>query len=122
MKNDSGTILQRQIQLALGAEPDLLLAKNSTGLAEYTDPRSGKTFRVPYGVGGSDGRGGPDLLGILAPHGRLIGFECKAGSGTPSDSQLACHALWRQFGVVVDVVRSVDDARALLERARRGDA
>lgn len=117
-KKNTGTPLQREVQAAIGAEPDLLLLTNPTGLAEYFDARTGKSWKVPYGVGGADGTGGPDLIGILLPWGRIVGFECKSGKGVATDAQKACHALWRRFGAIVGVVRSAQDARDLLAYAR----
>src|SRR5262249_18565243 len=52
--------VQRDIELAIGAELDLLLMKNSCGVASYVTDE-GKTFKVPYGLG----NGSPDLVGIL---------------------------------------------------------
>lgn len=106
--------IQSEIMAALGAEPDLLLLRNSTGLAKYTDERTGKTFHVRTGLG----VGSPDLVGILAPSGRWVCLEVKAAEGDVQPEQRKCHAIWRGFGAFVAVVRSVEEARAALAEAR----
>lgn len=115
--------VQRDIELALGAEPDLLLLKNSVGQARFVDAE-GKEFFVPYGLG----KGSPDLVGLLrisvvAPVDRLVSIwfclEVKAEGGVLSPDQEKTHAIWRRFGAFVDTVRSVGEARAALDRARR---
>ena len=45
------TKIQNGIELAFGAEQDVLVLRNSCGHAEYTSKRTGKTFHVPYGLG-----------------------------------------------------------------------
>jgi hypothetical protein len=66
---------------------------------------------VPYGW---PTKGGPDILAVVAPLGRLVALECKTGDAVATKEQRACHAALRAVGVVVHVVRSVDDARAAL--------
>jgi hypothetical protein len=105
--------LQRQIEAAIGAEPDLLLMKNSVGKARYTT-KEGKVFHVPYGLG----TGSPDLVGILGPTGCFFCLEVKCPGEQPTAEQLKMHALWRRFGAYVEVVTSVDEAKAALREAR----
>jgi hypothetical protein len=109
--------VQRQIEEAIGSEPDLLLLRNSVGQAEYTDEQSGRTYFVPYGLG----KGSPDLVGLLRVGNRAMWFclEVKPSEGELEDAQKRCHAIWRRFGGFVETVRSADDARAALDRARR---
>lgn len=120
--------IQRDIEEALGAEPDLLLLRNSVGQAQYFDD-DGKAFYVPYGLG----NGSPDLVGLLRVRvladaegyqdGRDVGIwfclEVKPPEGELEDDQKKCHAIWRRFGAFVETVRSVQDAKRALERARR---
>lgn len=121
--------LQRQIEAALGAEPDLLLLRNSCGEAEYVNESTGKSWHVPYGLG----VGSPDLVGILRVRTRsddpldpprTVGtwfcLEVKTDKGVVSEEQTKCHHVWRNFGAFVAVVRSVEDARAALTAARKG--
>lgn len=129
--------IQRNIEADLGAEPDLLLLRNSVGKATFTDEEKGEQFHVPYGLG----VGSPDLVGILrltikgrvcVSGGKIVGhtkdhlalgvwfcLEVKAGDEDATDEQKKVHAIWRRFGALVFVVHSVAEARAALEEARR---
>jgi hypothetical protein len=110
---------QREIEAEIGAEPDLLLMKNSNGVAKYFDD-NGKQFVVPYGLG----NGSPDLVGSLrvVVAGVVVGIwfclEVKADGGELEPDQEKCHATWREFGAIIETVRSASEARAALERAR----
>lgn len=105
----------RDIREALGLEPDLVLWRNSTGTTmEY---RGG----VPRGVAFGLGKGGADLVGILGPHGRFVGIEVKGECGRLSADQINWASIVRKLGGFAAVVRSVDEARAALERARKGE-
>lgn len=105
--------IQRQIEAEIGAEPDLLLLKNSNGVARYTTD-DGKSFTVPYGLG----TGSPDLVGILAPLGRWFCLEIKCPSEEPRPTQVQCHAVWRNFGAFIRTVTTPKEARAALDEAR----
>ena len=107
--------IQREIELALGAEPDLLLMRNSVGRATFVKADA-SVAHVPYGLG----VGSPDLVVIL--DGRWFALEVKAKEGELSAEQVKVHGIWRRFGALVFVVRSVADARAALEQARKGKA
>lgn len=109
------SILQRNIEIAIGSEPDFLMLRNSVGSAKYVQETTGKTFHVPYGLG----VGSPDLVGILAPWGVFIGLEVKDPNGVVEPHQTTSHELWRRFGALVYVVRSVEDARQALVQARQ---
>lgn len=113
------TALVRSILAAIGAEPDVLVSMNESGRARYMG-RDGSEWFVPYGYPTAEG--GPDLLILLAPRGRLVGLEVKTGSGVTTSAQRAAHEAMRRFGALVYVVRSVDDARRALEDARRRSA
>lgn len=110
------TGIQRQIEAAIGALPDLLVLRNSVGAAKYVDERSGKEWTVPYGLGA----GSPDLVGILAPTGRWVCLEVKVPGEKPRANQRECHALWRKFGAFIATVTSSKEAIAAVERARKG--
>jgi len=113
------TRLQNEIEAAIGAAPDLLLLRNSVGRARHVREDDGTIFFVPYGLG----VGSPDLVGMLrAPDGRAVWFclEVKTADGRVDAEQERCHRVWRDSGAIVEVVRSVDEARAALQRAREG--
>lgn len=109
--------IQREIEEALGAEPDLLLLRNSVGQAQFTDEESGRAYYVPFGLG----NGSPDLVGLLRVGAVATWFclEVKPPEGSLEDEQKKCHSIWARLGAFIETVRSADEARAALERARR---
>lgn len=106
--------LVRDVLEAIGSLPGVIAAPNPCGVAHYVS-RSGRAFRVTYGFPG--GSGGPDVLAVVAPQGRLIGLEAKTGNARTTADQRRCHAALRAVGVEVRVVRSVDEARAAIVAA-----
>jgi len=104
-------VLQNQIRLALGREPDLALWRNETGVAVH----NGRRVRYGLCVGSAD------LIGILAPAGRFFALEIKTATGRVSPDQVRFLNLVRNRGGFAAVVRSVDEARDALERARMGE-
>ncbi len=111
------TRIQNAIEAAFGAEPDLLILRNSIGKAKYAKPDGGHYF-VPYGLG----TGSPDLVCMLRAPGRLMAFwlcwEVKVPGEEAEPEQAKCHAQWRAMGALVFVVHSVAEARASLAAAR----
>jgi hypothetical protein len=101
--------LLRRILEALREEPDVLVWRNTTGVAEH-DGR-----RVTYGLA----LGSSDLIGLLGPHGRFVALEVKTPDGRVTEHQARFLARVRQHGGIAAVVRSVDDARATIARARK---
>jgi hypothetical protein len=63
--------------------------------------------------------GAPDILGIVRG-GRLVAIEAKSASGRVSPAQRTWHEEAASLGAVVGVVRSVDEALALVEGALAG--
>lgn len=102
--------IQRDILLAIGALPGVLVLRNSVGHAIHTDEK-GITRRVGYGLG----VGSPDLVCIVAPHGRVLGLEIKVPGEKPTALQVECHRQWRAFGAVVVVVTSAAEALAAVK-------
>lgn len=102
------TEIQQQIRLALGREPDLVLWRNNTGVAKH----DGRKVRYGLALGSSD------LVGILA--GRFVALEVKRPKGRASDEQKLFVELVRAKGGFAAFVRSVDEARAAIQRAREG--
>ena len=109
--------MQREVELAIGAEPDVLLLRNQVGLTRELDD-DGKERFMRYGLG----KGSPDLVAILAPRGRWLALECKRPGENPTPEQRRVHALWRRFGAFVATVHSPEEARAALEQARKEQA
>lgn len=104
--------IQQSIRIALGNEPDLVLWRNSAGVA--THDSTGRSQRFGLCVGASD------LIGV-GPFGRLFALEVKSATGRLSDAQQRFLALVRSKGGFACVVRSVEESRAALIRARHGE-
>lgn len=103
--------LVKAICAELGHKPDLRIAPMSPG-GEPT--RSGKPARCgPPGLA--------DLCGCLAPTGRVFMLEIKTGNAVQSRVQVAMMRVVRGLGGFYAVVRSVDDAEAAYQRAKRGE-
>lgn len=110
-------VVQREVTIAIGAEPDVLLMRNQVGSVERFDERTNTTRVERYGLG----VGSADLVAILAPSGRWFCLEIKSATGRVDPDQVKWHSRARRFGAFVAVVRSAEEARAALERARRGE-
>ncbi len=103
------------VRLALGREADVVLWRNTGGYTEEWSP-NGTTRGIRYGLT----TGAADLVGVLAPSGRWFALEVKSAKGQLTPEQTLWLALVRRMGGFAGVVRSVDDARAALVRARAG--
>jgi len=101
--------IQDAIRVALSSEPDLVLWRNNVGVAEHQ-----RGARVRYGLA----PGTADLVGCLG--GRFVALEVKTATGRLSPEQRSWALVVRRFGGFVAVVRSVDEARAAIARAREG--
>jgi len=107
--------LVADVRQALGREPDLTLWRNNTG-GVMAPGRGSRERLVRYGLC----RGSADLVGILAPAGRLVALECKTMTGRTTPEQDLFLDLVRSRGGFAAVVRSVEDARQAIARARGG--
>ena len=111
--------IQADIEADLGAERDLLLLRNGVGKATFVNGEAAE-FHVPFGLG----VGSPDLVALLLvpaarPFSAWFCLEVKADEGEVDPEQEKCHRIWRRFGALIYVVRSVAEARAALREARR---
>lgn len=122
--------VQHAIREALGLEADLVLWRNAVSGVETWDPSTGRSRVHHAGLP----VGSADLVGILrvvayAPGahdtwsyvGRFIALEVKRPGEKPRAEQVQWLDLVRRFGGFAAVVSSVEEARAALVRARRGD-
>ena len=109
------SIIVADIRKDLGMEDDLVLWRLGQGVGE----RGGRFFRGGMIPGASD------LIGILTVDGRgiFVAFEVKrAKGGVLSGRQKLFLSLVRKMGGFAAAVRSVEEARAALERARAGES
>jgi VRR-NUC domain len=100
---------------ALRREPDLLIYRQNVGAVKMPMGDGRERF-VRFGLT----KGASDLLGVLAPDGRIVAIELKSARGRTTPEQDAFLSGIRAFGGFACVVRSADEARAAIERARKG--
>lgn len=111
------SIIQHAIRLYLGQQPGVVIWRNQTGQAEYYN-KDGKPRYVPFGLC----EGSADLIGILAPTGRILAFEIKTAKGRAAEKQQLFLELVRKRGGFACIARSVEEAAAALNRARLGES
>lgn len=120
MSGPSESQIQADIRLALGLEPGLVLWRNSVGVTRSWDATTGAERVVHAGLP----VGSADLVGILtltSGVGRFLALEVKSARGRLRPEQVTWLELVRRMGGFAAVVRSVDEARAAVWRARRGE-
>lgn len=107
--------IQNAIRLALGRLDYVVMWRNNVGMLEAEGGH-----RVRYGLA----PGSSDLVGIVRMHdglGRFFALEVKTPIGRVHDDQERWLRLVRAKGGYGAIVRSVEDALAAVEAARRGD-
>ena len=106
--------LVRSIRLAVGQQAGIVIWRNSTGIAVFRS--SGyREQTVRYGLC----PGSADIIGLVAPHGRFLALEVKTPKGRLTKEQQCFLDLINRLGGVGRMVRSVNEAMAVLEEARR---
>lgn len=113
-------VIRNQIMNELGKDPTLWVLSNPSGVAEYTDISTGKSYKVSYGLGGIDG--GPDLIVIVHwRHSRMIygntslGIEVKRPGEEPRDNQKKWRRAAAMRGMRVEPCDSVEKALKLVQ-------
>lgn len=101
----------KSIMVAIGNEPDFRVWRNSTGALPDVTGRLVKFGLAP---------GSADLIGILAPWGRLVALEVKTHrrGSKQSEDQRNWERVIREMGGVYEVVRSASEALEVLRVAR----
>lgn len=89
-----------------GSHPRLRIARVNTGAAKI------KGRMVRFGVPGT-----ADIVGLIAPHGRMLMIECKTAIGRQSKAQEVMQRVVTQFGGLYILARSVDDVTQALAEA-----
>ena len=113
-------ILRRQVLLALGSMPDVLVMVNEANAVTkmallVKDKKAAAQAVLPeerFGLG----RGSTDL--VVGVRGRVLFRELKTEDGRLSPEQIEWHAQARLRGLDVDVWRSVAEAVAAVEEVR----
>ena len=112
MRERPEALIQHQILEAYGAHPRLRIARINVGVGWFAKGKPARksdpgAYPVKFGV-----KGTADIMGILAPTGRVIAFEVKADQGTQRPEQIAMQRMITKFGGAYYVVRSLADADA----------
>lgn len=97
---------------AYGAHPRLRIARVNVGVGWFAHGKPARksdpgAYPVKFGV-----KGTADIVGILAPSGRMLMIEVKADQGTQRPEQVAMQRMITLFGGVYMVVRSLAEADA----------
>lgn len=103
--------LVNQILLAIGAHPRVRVWRIEA-----------KQARTPYGTPFmAVPEGTPDIEGVISPSGRLLAIEVKTGRAVASEQQRRRLTMYRAFGAVAGIARSVDSVVSAVEAALRGE-
>jgi hypothetical protein len=111
--------IQDEVRRALGTDPRVWLIRNNVGAHAETGA-DGSTRWAKYGLGD----GSADLVGIVTMPdglGRFIALEVKSEAGRLTEAQARWLDIVRRRGGFGAVVRGMDDARAAVDRALRGE-
>lgn len=117
--------LERDVLAAVGrlqrtTHPTLVVYRNEVGsgftgdIARIVCPACRALIarhRIVYGLG----TGSPDLVGVV--EGRAFGIELKSATGRVRPEQERWHEAARSRGVLVRVVRTVEEALGAIEEA-----
>jgi len=122
-------VLIKQILAKHGAHPDLRLFRNETALTwagKMVPAEQARRWGVPPGIvclrhatrlQAGLCKGSADLIGI-GPGGLFWGIEVKTPGVRVADDQDRFLGVIRQLGGIGEVIRTVDEVGALLEKAR----
>lgn len=86
----------------------VVLWRNNTGMVKYED-KYGKKRGVRYGAVGSS-----DFIGCIAPSGRLLCIEAKAGKGKMTENQKAFRDRIESVGGLYILAYSAEDVDKVL--------
>lgn len=102
--------LQALVMLELNKLPGVVVWRNTVGTGRTTHGAW-----VTFGLA----PGSSDLIGLVAPHGRFLALEIKSARGYVRPEQRLFCDLVRSVGGVAAVVRTLDDAFAAVDAARK---
>lgn len=121
-------VIQSEIRLAIGRDPDVVLWRNSAGTAEHFDAKSGRVRKQTFGLT----IGASDLIGLVRVPvivvgraerpavARFLALEVKRPGKNPTEEQELFLALVNEKGGVAAVVRSAGEALEVIAKAKAG--
>lgn len=108
--SESATL--RAIHAALGARPGVRLWRANVGVAvpmSLLCPECRRKPPIRFGLPGM-----ADLLGVVAPSGRLLSIEVKSETGKERPEQARWREMVLRHGGIAGLARSVAEAEALI--------
>lgn len=104
------SVILSKIKLAVGTVGGVKVMRNQVGAAKM------KGFWVSFGLE----KGSSDLVAIVAPYGRWLCLEIKRPKGSRfEEGQREWLAEMERYGAVAGAVSTVEEALALVVKARR---
>lgn len=102
----------RDVLKAWGAHPRLRIVRVNVGVGWFAKGKPARkkdpgAYPVHFGVPGT-----ADIVGLIAPTGRMVQIECKSAVGVQSDEQKTMQKVVEQFGGLYLLARSVADVDA----------
>jgi hypothetical protein len=97
--------IQHQILTAWGSHPRVRIARINTGKAYPPHSKQLVTFGVP-GTG--------DIVGLLAPSGRMLMIECKSATGTQRKAQQVMERVVTSMGGLYILARDLETVDRVL--------
>lgn len=96
-------------------ENEIRLALSGAGVLAHKNNVDNRSLHTGLGIGC------PDIVCVVSPSGRALYIEVKSlrRGSKPSENQLRFMEQVRKHGGVAGVARSVEEAMALVEEARR---
>lgn len=107
------SVVQREIQLALGSRPDTRVFRVNSGKWFHVDRPCPACREHGRWITGAPA-GTADLLGVHGPAGRFLAVEVKSDSGVQSDQQKRFQEAVEVRGGLYVVARSASEAEAAL--------
>lgn len=108
--SDSEKSIQNQILVGMSALPDVLVWRQNVGMGTMTNA-DGATHKMSFGVPGM-----ADIGGICC--GIALQLEVKNATGKQTAKQRKWQKAVELAGGIYSVVRSLDEALAIIEEAR----
>lgn len=100
------------IRLAWGNHPRIRFARCNTGVGWFAKGKPCRKTDSGARMVRFNPKGTADLVGLIAPSGRLLMIECKSEAGTQRDEQKTMQRVVTEFGGLYVLARSVEDVDA----------
>lgn len=106
--------IQHEILLAWGAHPRLRFSRINTGVAWFANGQPARKTDPGARPVRFNPKGTADIVGLIAPAGRLLMIECKTATGRQSPEQKTMQHVITKHGGLYILARSLSDVDAAL--------